>query len=529
MNVPTRDEDNQGRFADGIFKKLCRFETIFFIMAIPFLGYVSKHFDINQRNIADVSETQSHSDEIKDALSSLREIHESIASLREVQTTISNLQEVQDATLTSLREMQNAIASLRENQDNMRDNLQYPLKSSPSTTTIIPPVGIMEKTVRAFAPMRHQVKKTKNVDSLSALEKTRHLHTNSRELQLEPNQESAVCDGTLFRMELSLDENPGETTLSLIDHQDNVFLINVTFTEDDALSDQTFEECLKDGPYIVRLQDSWGDGIRCMQSFDGLGCYNIFINNELVIIGDPFTDAIRENQFDSSSFCLTQDTVIVETSFDPDATNTRLQIKDFFSSEIIDILPIEQENENMTKTYYSCLSTGIYDFVIKTKNRGGVSCDGDCYTVFVNDELVMSGSNFFVDETKTFFITFDGVGRERLCENRPYISPINDFSRFQFDDRVSKTLSVLQALSDTAEIFAKGSSQYKATCYVLYDDPLKKSPESPLFAERYAAALLFYATNQNAETRLLENHCDSPQFTCNDEGYITSINLGMCL
>ena len=52
------------------------------------------------------------------------------------------------------------------------------------------------------------------------------------------------------------------------------------------------------------------------------------------------------------------------------------------------------------------------------------------------------------------------------------------------------------------------------------------NPESNLFAERYAIALLMYSTKEMAEVELMKHHCDNPQLECDEEGFIIGINLG---
>ena len=89
---------------------------------------------------------------------------------------------------------------------------------------------------------------------------------------------------------------------------------------------------------------------------------------------------------------------------------------------------------------------------------------------------------------------------------------------------MSKLLSVIQALSIVQDIFTPGSPQYKATCYILYDDPLQMSPEDSLLAQRYALAVFLFSTNQRAEVQLPLDECVNSKFTCNEKGDIDGIN-----
>jgi len=80
---------------------------------------------------------------------------------------------------------------------------------------------------------------------------------------------------------------------------------------------KNYLKCLIDGgTYLFRISDGFGDGIQCEQSFDGFGCYQVYINQELIFQGPSFDGFVREHTMDtSSSLCWFKHEVIVETAF----------------------------------------------------------------------------------------------------------------------------------------------------------------------------------------------------------------------
>ena len=66
--------------------------------------------------------------------------------------------------------------------------------------------------------------------------------------------------------------------------------------------------------------------------------------------------------------------------------------------------------------------------------------------------------------------------------------------------------------------------QYKAACWILYDDVRKASVEDKLMLERYALGVILYCTNLDAEMMLVGDICDLDGIWCDDMGHIVGID-----
>lgn len=493
-------------------KRAFRVETILFMMALPFIAVFSNKFWANEPNNLPVSNIGSNGlpqRELQDALTSLQEIQEAILSLRETQAA---LQGEIDATKGQINEKK-----LQE----VKEQVVTPMTTSSSHHRN--PLSAV-KDFPIFEVYESKAKSVKNVDFTDY---------SPRKMQTaEAPVESATdtgCDGTLFRLELSLDQFPPETIVDLENEDTGELLANLTFADQDPFTDITFEQCLDKGAYIVRIKDTFADGLACFDSFDGLPCYNIFIDNELVIEGTPFQTAIRVHTFDSNSLCLINDVVIYTLNFDVAQERPQHKVHAGKFKTDVDFFDLPDQDPNVTsRSYYSCLNSSIYELNIRPRrSRGDLVCDDHCYTISVNGNIIVVGPNRIITDElyiKSFFITIDHIGGERKCKDNPIISPINDLSSFAFDDRIARVLNVIQALSKMQDIFTRGTSQYEATCYILYDDPLKIKAEDKLLAQRYALAVFLFSTNQRAEVQLPSDMCFNSKFQCDEEGDIISVD-----
>ena len=120
-------------------------------------------------------------------------------------------------------------------------------------------------------------------------------------------------------------------------------------------------------------------------------------------------------------------------------------------------------------------------------------------------------------------ISWKPEAQNTFCSGLPILSPITDMSNFTMDERVHNILHVIHGLSSTEALDNDTSPQYKAACWILYDDELQISPGNDLMIQRYVAAVLIYTTRDNVNAPLPMDTCDHPILRCNDEGQITSI------
>ena len=151
-----------------------------------------------------------------------------------------------------------------------------------------------------------------------------------------------MCNGTLFRVEIQLDDHPNETSWELIDVKTYDIIDNASYQEEDRFELVHEEMCVEPGPYIFILYASARDSIDCSLR----SCYNIFINNDMVINGSTFRSQIS-HRFDSSpySVCFIQSTFLLELHLDHKNLN-------LIETPIL--------NDNYTNAFYACLSPGMY-------------------------------------------------------------------------------------------------------------------------------------------------------------------------
>ena len=122
--------------------------------------------------------------------------------------------------------------------------------------------------------------------------------------------------------------------------------------------------------------------------------------------------------------------------------------------------------------------------------------------------------------------------RDQICDKLPLLSPINDMSNFTFDERVHRILLIIQSMTSIDLLNNFNSPQYKAACWILYDDELQMLPDDKLIIERYVLTVFIFATSQNSTglLHLPNNTCDIPFVACeNMEMWISSIDLSKFL
>ena len=112
-----------------------------------------------------------------------------------------------------------------------------------------------------------------------------------------------------------------------------------------------------------------------------------------------------------------------------------------------------------------------------------------------------------------------------LCRERPLLSPLNHLNSFQYNDRVQKIMNILHTVSTPASLSNFESTEYKAACWLLFDDDVSISAHDEHLIQRYIMAVFLYATNQNLEM-LQVDVCHTKGIGCNNQGQIMNITLG---
>ena len=114
------------------------------------------------------------------------------------------------------------------------------------------------------------------------------------------------------------------------------------------------------------------------------------------------------------------------------------------------------------------------------------------------------------------------------CVRLPALSPRNQVNNFEFDSRIENILEIIHSLSPINLIHDFQSAQYKAACYIIFDDIVGTSLESEKLIQRYSLSVFLYTTNQLSEFPLPHSICDmgGSRIDCNKEGHITKIDWG---
>ena len=116
----------------------------------------------------------------------------------------------------------------------------------------------------------------------------------------------------------------------------------------------------------------------------------------------------------------------------------------------------------------------------------------------------------------------------RRCDERPLLSPTNHLSNFVYDERIVPLIEMIHTLSHVEEVNNIYTPQYKAACWILFDDELEMSTADYFFLQRYVLAVLVSSFYPNEPIQLPKDICDHEIATCNDDRLITSIALREC-
>jgi hypothetical protein len=117
-----------------------------------------------------------------------------------------------------------------------------------------------------------------------------------------------------------------------------------------------------------------------------------------------------------------------------------------------------------------------------------------------------------------------------VCEReKPNLIPWSDGT---FDDRVLGIMTILTSVSGSEALRKKDSDQYRAACWVLYDDTLQLDSTSATLVQRYVWALFYFGSGYDridwARERFLasDSECYWYGNECNDDGHITTLYTG---
>lgn len=343
-------------------------------------------------------------------------------------------------------------------------------------------------------------------------------------LQDEENLEP--CNGTLFHLEIDLDGFAQTTFWELINAESNHVVASHQYTRADRWTTKEFTKCIEPGGYLFALNDD-RFGIECSAEKE---CYKMFIDNELIIQGSQFSGQVV-HPFNSSSLCITGTPILLQISRNQSHLGDKVLIRENVSQKLIKLKAIEDKYEDQMLSYFSCLSSGLHAIELENQKGDERFCQdiNDCYRVFINSELVFQDENIERKFLLPFYISRSGkAGRvqEKRCNGLPILSPANNLNSFIYDDEMAKTLDLIFSLSAMGMLVNPRTPQYRAACWVLFDDTDRISIEKQYLVERYALGVLFYTIGYGDELLISIATCDYLGITCDREGRIKGISFG---
>ena len=347
----------------------------------------------------------------------------------------------------------------------------------------------------------------------------------SRNLLLE----NSSGNRKMFLLEIYLDDDYNETSWTLINKYSNVVVASDNNIGEQPDMKYVFSTNLDAGSYDFTIFDSFGDGIDCTRSRQGQSCYQLQINDKK-INGSNFSSKTQHSfsvsLFDLGLVCVGH---VFELKLDLSALSDvaskwNLQNEEtnkIFLSEII-----ENQGESSIYTYTNCIDSGLYSLSIYDAEDNIIDCNNSskrCSKLFINNNEVIIEQAL----PSIFFVSVDGRARESRCSDvfkRPVLSPINPITGVHFNTRIEHIMNIIESHSSGNDLVNHESPQYRAACFILFDDARNVTVEYPGLMERYVLSVLLYSTHQLAEVHLPYETCEYLDVVCNSNNFITELN-----
>jgi len=350
-----------------------------------------------------------------------------------------------------------------------------------------------------------------------------------RKLQIEGT--NTTCNGTLFHLELRLGQKIDQKSWELWDDNSTSIVAVQNFRFVGTFEQKSFTTCLVPGPYTFILKDESGREFSC--DFNGPRCYDIFLNNQLLLKGHSFVGRAIEHKFDSSAPCVIANTVVL--NFDQNTSDAVWSIRDSLTGETVSFESFDQNNNDTNSTkesYLACMPAGSYSYEIFPREDQQLSCNhtnttDECFSMTINDAVFMSQNENFSRTSGLFYISKDGYGHEEICPLTPILAPLNSFNGHIFDETISRKLDLIYSLSSFDDVHNPSTSQYKAACWMIYDDTHQNDVLNNNWIERYVFSVLLYAMNEVVQ--ILPKHIcdyDKTRVECDTTGQIKAIDFG---
>ena len=371
------------------------------------------------------------------------------------------------------------------------------------------------KDISSF-PEENSLQPPDNVSNLG-YRQSRHLQVTA------PNE---MCNGTWFHLNLQLDFFPGDTSWELVEIEHNKVIANESYGSLDAQwSHKNIFECIENVPHRFTLFDSWGDGIQCG---DSNGCYDVYVDGKLVIDGPPFSGEKVSYDFDSSALCpvTSSGTFILHMQYDHMMNSTSFQLIETSRSTEIPLEPFDNDMMNHTASYFACLLPGYHSLIVTNNGEKINNCGNEtkCYESFINNISLFPGNFVEEEEFRLDFLIFpDGSWNKPICPSQPLLAPFHPSNVDAYNETIAKSLDVLKSLSSPDLFQNHNLPQYKAACFVLYDD-IRNTQSMSHLIERYILSVFYFAVG--LESEVMKTCGETSNIMCNSAGYIERINYG---
>ena len=116
-----------------------------------------------------------------------------------------------------------------------------------------------------------------------------------------------------------------------------------------------------------------------------------------------------------------------------------------------------------------------------------------------------------------------------LCDQTPILSSVNHINNFTYDERLDRILNIFHGFLSLDVLNNPFTSEYKAACWILFDDELNISPDDELLVSRFVVATLLFSVENATKIHLPDNACDHISIKCNEDGFISSLDMSKYL
>jgi len=233
----------------------------------------------------------------------------------------------------------------------------------------------------------------------------RHDILDSKALIKDTNENTDLCAGQVFRLDLRLDNYPTETSWSVTDENGEIVLSNSTYSNVDKGKEITLLHCLKPGCYDFEIRDKYADGICCRY---GEGYFKATLDDILLTEGGEF----KSSEF--VHFCVEGNTEVVDES-EEEMNHCENGIQDADESDIDcggeDCEPCQESNVVLSEGFFENGMDGWIDGGTDCNRYYGTYSFENNYSIRLRDNSGLNSSmiseTYNITHFQSFQLTFD--------------------------------------------------------------------------------------------------------------------------